>query len=801
MTSTKNQFDPIIQTLSVRAKNCCEAEGIHTIEELAAYATTHDLHKVRNCGLKTVMELKEIINKYAHCTVAPKSEHESLVPPSLRNKVEEIFDNQVLSINDDEIFNVLCGRYSSATVFLDSVLNTPSSILYHFPELNYRQNIYLWNVILDIIFRLSNISVSNPIEAVFKERIRDSYSLCSRWLKKESNKLLFEFLPKDLLLVVENEYVKCIDRLSTRAQNYLRKTHSSYFTILDFLEGLETDKSNGKGCGVGTITDINQAFKDYKEFIIELIDTPKQDIEYLVTKNEFPFLNTKQVANVVAYKEQEDRIPFFYVVFNYFCNSKDREAIMFDRYNGITTPSENLSYIAASFNLTRERVRQIIIKYRPTKILRFTQPPSPEQYPFLSEDIIDVNKCFAEILETEFAGEQINFTSDSFVGIAQLFTNYSLYDFNGTKYLFSQKMHQSFDFNNAWVDISKTFNSKTTEDVSIPISFFISNYILTNEIDYCIIRDFILQLIVNNFEVEVDENYNVILQKNFINIEDELFKIIEQAGKPISFDDILAEFYLSHPEYSYKSPGTIRLILLNSHRIKSVGKTSSFSLAQWNFSTLTVRGLIAAILQESDVPLSLDTLVEILESKGRKTNKNSVNSSILSDTKNDFVKFKGGLIGIGSKTYDPTYEVQDPESIARKSFSERLKDYIEFIDVNFHVPFLTQDETEASLYRWYRNVEKGTIDVSPQQKEQLKRELSKRKHYIMTKSEYAFSQRCVDFKYYVSTEFELPTQKSDSSLYMWFLKARKESENLSPKNSDAYNDLIDFLVQYGFTFE
>lgn len=801
MNSNVSKFDPILQTLSVRAKNCCETEGIHSIEELAAYAATHDLLKVPRCGSKTVMELKEAIDTYARTADKKNDEHITVIPETLQKKVDDVFDNQVLSLDDEKVFNELCGRFSSASVFVNSLVNSPRSLFAPILELTYKQNIQLWKILIQTLFRISNFSVSNPFETSFTKKIQNTFNACNTCLRKESNKLLFDLLPTESMLVVEKEFAKRFDKLGTRAQNYLRSVRSSHISILDLLDSLKTDRPNGKGYGLGTITDIIQAFNGYRDFLVELSESDLQDIEYLVIQHEFPFLNAKQVDNVVAFKEQEGRIPFFFVVFCYFSNTKNREDIMFDRYIGITSTAENLNEIAASFGLTRERVRQITSHYKPTTILHLAKAATAEQYPFLAKNIVDVDKYFADILESEFVDHLGIFTNESFAAIVRLFTKFSVVDFNGSKFLLSQKFIQSFDVNNAWIDITKALNTKISEDVTIPIDFFISNYILSNEVEYSLIRDFIVQLIVNNFEVKIDENFNVILQKNYIDVEEELFKIIERAGKPLLFDDIIAEFYHIHPDCSSKSPATLRLVMFNSPRIKSVGKTSSFTLAQWNFSTLTVRGLIAAILQESDVPLSLDTIVEILETKGRKTNKNSVNSSILSDTKNNFVKFKGGLVGIGSKTYDPIYQIQDPEAVARKSFSERLKDYLDFIDSNLHVPFSTQDETEASLYRWYRNVEKGLVDVTPQQKDQLRRELKKREQYIMTKAEYDFAQRCADFKYYVSTEFEIPTQKSDSSLYMWFLKARKETDKFSTKNAAAYNDLLDFLAQYGFSFE
>ena len=169
----------------------------------------------------------------------------------------------------------------------------------------------------------------------------------------------------------------------------------------------------------------------------------------------------------------------------------------------------------------------------------------------------------------------------------------------------------------------------------------------------------------------------------------------------------------------------------------------------------------------------------------------------MSDEKCDYVKFKGGFIGLSSKSYD-SYFVIENVSIVRKSFEERIIDYLDFIDSNRHVPFSSSDENEASLYRWYRNVVTGVLDITPEQKNRLEFEMSKRQQYIMTASEFAFIEKCEDFKYYVSTEFELPDVKSNSSLYSWFSKARQNIAELDGKKKMAWDNLVSFLLDYGF---
>ena len=52
----------------------------------------------------------------------------------------------------------------------------------------------------------------------------------------------------------------------------------------------------------------------------------------------------------------------------------------------------------------------------------------------------------------------------------------------------------------------------------------------------------------------------------------------------------------------------------------------------------------------------------------------------------------------------------------------------------------------------------------------------------MTSSEFSFIEKCKDLKYFVSSEYELPTNKTDALLYNWFSKTRKK---LTQKSLDC----------------
>ena len=459
-----------------------------------------------------------------------------------------------------------------------------------------------------------------------------------------------------------------------------------------------------------------------------------------------------------------------------------------------------MTEIAHEFGLSRERIRQIISHYLPSsELYNIITLLDNQFYPFLNRDFIDPSEVYPVISNVEFAHPD-EFSEDAFIGILLLSERFKPLIYGGKTLILNTEIFNSFDFEPAIKDIANMVLSKTVENVALPISIFISNYILSNSFDSQKIEH-ILSYIANRvLGVEIDRNNNILLKQNAIDVEDVFYKILDSNGTPLSFDELCARLFDLYPTVSY-APGTLRSFLSNSDRISAIGKTSTFTLKKWNVSHLTIRGLIHQILEECDIPLSLGEIVEFLAIKGRRTSKNSVNSNILLDEKYDFVKYEGGLIGIKSKNYGTSYVPIDRSLMSRKSFEERISDFLNYIDTNHHIPFASSDNVEASLNRWYKNVIKGVINVTEEQKELLETELSKREEFIMTSSEFAFIEKCKDMKYFVSSKFELPNIKTDAKLYNWFSKTRQKSFQFTPQKEKAYKDLIQFLSDYGFYIE
>lgn len=796
-----NLFDPIKEgLLSTRALNCCRNIGVENISQLIEYAESDGLYSIRNCGPKTILELQDVIRRYGF------GQEQDIIPSYLSSSVEKIFDDTVLSCAED-VQTYFLNVFPNAKSLYSQCFLTYSSIFIDLPNTEPIETVFeCWQLGYEIINKTSQLIIQNRIyrsgvhkNGTFEDNLLKCLHSINKHFVNAKAELIFSRLSVPLTEVLNNKFQQIKVQLPTRAQNVLEREQITAKTIIQFCRKLESSR-NIRSCGEQTASDIIIAYDSFYKFIVQLANSSPAQCNELVVRNKYPFLEDKESDDIIQFQKELGHLPFFRLTYLYFLKSKDRRDVVYNKANGITESPQAMAEIAHELGLSRERVRQIISHYLPPPQLYDIMPLLSNQfYPFLTMDFVDPSEVYHIISNAEFAHPN-EFTEDALIGMLLLSKRFKPLIYGGKTLILSTETFNSFDFGSAIKDIANMALSKTVENIALPVSIFINNYILSNSFD-CQKIEHILSYIANRvLGVEIDHNNNIILKQNAVDVEDEFYKILDSVGSPLSFDELCAKLLELHPTISY-APGTLRSFLSNSDRISAIGKTSTFTLKKWNISHLTIRGLIHQILKECDTPLSLDDIVDFLAIKGRKTNKNSVNSNILLDEKYDFVKFEGGLIGIKSKNYGTSYVPIDRSSMSRKSFEERITDFLNYIDTNHHIPFASSDEVEASLNRWYKNVIKGILDVTEEQKKLLETELSKRKEFIMTSSEFAFIEKCKDMKYFVSSKFELPTIRTDAQLYNWFSKTRQKSFQFTPQKEKAYKDLVQFLSDYGFCIE
>ena len=419
-----------------------------------------------------------------------------------------------------------------------------------------------------------------------------------------------------------------------------------YKNIIKFCEYTIPNLLQFSSCVAMTAMEIREAFSSYQLYL-----KPEQ-IKLSLLLKDFPFLDEVLAAEITKFYEKNGYYPFFRLLYLYFQKSDYRNDTICNKAKGITYPIMSYADISYEFGIGKERVRQIVSLYKKRRFpIEITQNFNQNNYPFLAEDYNSIQNIYDLINKSEFNSIDTQFTCDSLIGILSFCKEVSIVEYNNQEIVVNSQILSSFDLKSALADISNIISAKTTEDVLLPMNIFINKYTLGSSIDASRITSILTFFLTDILGVELDYNNNLVIKQNSIDIENELVKIIEKNGQPMSFDDLVFKLdSLYSTRYKF-AKGYIRTIILNSNRIASIGKTSTYSLYKWNVCNLTIRELIHQILSDSDSPLSLDEIVSILKIKGRNTNKKNISTSMKSADKYNFIRLGRGLYGLSTKQY------------------------------------------------------------------------------------------------------------------------------------------------------
>ena len=674
---SNKEIDPIRDgLLSVRALNCCRHLGINSINELAEYAKSNDLYQIRNCGRKTRFELYNVLSKYTHYYMLPEiktsldvlnkindyipiiscddksSEIRVVIPSDIRVQAVNIFDSCVLVSNDD-IKDCFLHKYQDVNKLLSYCFSDITSFFKFEDKFSVDIILSSWDLSLDILHKIELYISDNFTNRKCNQTIKYfcySINLLIKDIKLHycDNKisLLFSRLDPAAVELVQSEYNRLKSEISTSARYILAMNNIDYKNIIKFCEYTIPNLLQFSSCVAMTAMEIREAFSSYQLYL-----KPEQ-IKLSLLLKDFPFLDEVLAAEITKFYEKNGYYPFFRLLYLYFQKSDYRNDTICNKAKGITYPIMSYADISYEFGIGKERVRQIVSLYKKRRFpIEITQNFNQNNYPFLAEDYNSIQNIYDLINKSEFNSIDTQFTCDSLIGILSFCKEVSIVEYNNQEIVVNSQILSSFDLKSALADISNTISAKTTEDVLLPINIFINKYTLDSSIDASRITSILTFFLTDILGVELDYNNNLVIKQNSIDIENELVKIIEKNGQPMSFDDLVFKLdSLYSTRYKF-AKGYIRTIILNSNRIASIGKTSTYSLYKWNVCNLTIRELIHQILSDSDSPLSLDEIVSILKIKGRNTNKKNISTSIKSADKYNFIRLGRGLYGLSTKQY------------------------------------------------------------------------------------------------------------------------------------------------------
>jgi hypothetical protein len=159
-----------------------------------------------------------------------------------------------------------------------------------------------------------------------------------------------------------------------------------------------------------------------------------------------------------------------------------------------------------------------------------------------------------------------------------------------------------------------------------------------------------------------------------VKMADRLEKVLETIGHPASGDKIVEVWSEKYPDLPTDINRVRSIVVRHSDMFISFGRSSTYALRRWEHEREGVKGgtildIVEDALSQSPVPLHIEELEEVVRKFRPGTNAPSIRQNLVLDRKGRFWLFPSGFIGLAGRDYPhvPSPPVQVSGSLMRES--------------------------------------------------------------------------------------------------------------------------------------
>ena len=774
--------------ISVRTSNVCLSNKILKVSDIQKYKELNSsFMNLRNCGRKTNQELMEILSAIT-VDETPKSTFDS-VSPVVRQVVVDEFELFIGNPNEStEVIADFKLLFPSPSSFFNKI----SDPLFSFQDdlfgrlkkapNKYFVRVRILNLISEISRQLSRrlSPDDNLVNSLVSMEFELRQTLNLDYLQDYYKFAISEAKKKYLIA----EYENLAQKLGGRSLNFRRQNFPHFYDLVPYLENdlssFVSKYSNKRKSAYDFFVRILTPFRKILQLVVA--SQVKDEIFCIIVR--FPWLNSEEIEFVSEFQDSYGHYPIFFLLSTLSKNNPSRDLDIFLlKYGlGVEKIALNLNEIATKYNLSRERVRQIISKFSLKKALKLKKE---DALGYIDDEILflESNSNYQSITERE----KVSVSFELFGKVISEFWPMVYVDKYSVQYLVNKRL--SPIVNLIFSILTGLASAQYAEDTSVAYKDIFSSKICKNNE---LLR--LVGIIAKSLDIQI-RGRAFFFPQNHIDVENEAYQLLYETGKPISTEEIHNYLKSKYPDDYTLAFGSLRFKLLSSDRIQCVGRTSTYKLSHWrNVFGGSIRDLLRKILEESDVPLSLDLLTAKVTDFFDTTRKN-IHSNLSSSE--DFTTFTGGLYGLSNKVYPPEYAPFDV-SKTRANFDERFEAFKQFVYEFNRIPYASGIEEEESLARWKWNVLKRVLEVSDAQVHALSDFLEINKELPSSGLEVNFKRNCIAYFDFVNENFELPSYKSNYSLASWYSKNLNRYQDFTDNRKLFFEKLLNDLRGYGF---
>lgn len=280
-----------------------------------------------------------------------------------------------------------------------------------------------------------------------------------------------------------------------------------------------------------------------------------------------------------------------------------------------------------------------------------------------------------------------------------------------------------------------------------------------------------------------------------------LINILKNADGPLTFEELFSK-YKEIVLGTFPNESIIRQCIRQTKEIKIIkNKKYLYYLDNGKQNKVFSGSLYKAInnvLHSKSMPFLIDDLVAKVLELRPDSNQKSIKSIISSMLKSHRVfLYNDKYIGLDTIKYDKSFKRTEYET--RLTFEEKLQRVKNFVAEHKRLPFTSGAREEVPLGLWLNRISHSTHLTTEQMVSlyAFKKEIDDL-GMPQNAEQYSFQQNCIQYRAYVMRNGELVTYSQNERLYRWFAKYSIEHSSLQDIRKKYFDELISFLLNFGY---
>lgn len=599
------------------------------------------------------------------------------------------------------------------------------------------------------------------------------------------------------------------EKLSVRARNCIPEAYvPAYVCELANATKGSVDLLSIKNCGTKTLAEIRDFIDDFNCKLKEILDkseigTNINDENELLTYELFdlyPFLTLDECREMAEFSNRTGNIPFLHIARRYveIERGTDRNIeIIVRRYALGRAHGESMDRLAETFNMTRERVRQIIGKgiSLPDKLERELEAK-------VASRLKPINSFDEPIWQELCDKYAIRCTSrDVAVLVGAVLSDYTIVQIEAgdTEYLVRRELLKNSTLKTAFSKLKLALVQRRTENEEFSIADFMCDSNKKYHPDYVLLGGIIATYIRRNFGFEVIDDNIIKATANKIDNFEAMERVLLEHGQPMTAHEMWNMFRRMYPDAGVKKYTSFKAYLVMNPRILARGKTGTYAHCDWDhYFVGSVSDFVAHTIISQGRRVTIAELCELIRHEYGDMSRNNLVATLRMDHSREYVVYDDDSVGIRGVLTD-NEGVNERRVSHRIPFEQRLQKLELFIKAYDRMPYSSDNEEESALSRWIYNMNHHKIDASPEQYIQFREFMNCHSSLPHSRIEYKLREKCKEIISLLSSD-EGHSHDLSSQEKAWIRKTLRNRQKFAENDQRAryVEELEAFLTKAGY---